>query len=156
MTKKTGVNERQWGGQWSITKLDSVEKYLDAYLHVMKNAAVKYGWHLLYIDAFSGSGLQHIKKDLVGEVDLEGREITDFVEGSTMRALAVTKKLEAADTNDFEHFDFIDMNQDAIAELRANVEAEHPESTLIPLSPFTPPSSGYLPQANWPSRTPPG
>lgn len=122
----------------------------------MKNVAVKYGWHLLYIDAFSGSGSQHIKKDLVGEVDLEGKEITDFVEGSTMRALAVTKKLEAAGTNDFEHFDFIDMNQDAIAELRANVEAEHPESTPIPLSPFTPPSSGYLPQANRPSRTPPG
>ena len=30
------------------------------------------------------------------------------------------------------------------------------ESTPIPLTPFMPPLGGYLPQANWPSRTPPG
>lgn len=32
----------------------------------------------------------------------------------------------------------------------------HVESTPISLTTFTPPSSGYLPQANWPSRTPLG
>lgn len=39
---------------------------------------------------------------------------------------------------------------------RRYTEDQKRESTPIPLSPFTPPSSGYLPQANWPSRTPPG
>lgn len=126
MARKTKVNEGQWGGQWSITKLDSVEKYLEAYLFVMKNVAVRYGWHLLYIDAFSGSGSQHIKKEHVGEIDLEGKEITDFVEGSTMRALAVTERLESNGTRGFEHFDFIDMDQVSLDALRTRVKAEHP------------------------------
>ena len=126
MARGTKVNQGQWGGQWSITKLDSVEKYLESYLMVMKNVAVRFGWHLLYIDAFSGSGAQHIKKEHVGEIDLEGNEITDFVQGSTMRALTVTEKLEAKGTNGFEHFDFIDMDQNALDTLRARVEEEHP------------------------------
>lgn len=125
MTRKTKVSESQWGGQWSITKLDSVEQYLEAYLHVMKNTT-RYGWSLLYIDAFSGSGSQHIKKDNVGEIDLEGNEITNFVEGSTMRALKITEKLEATGTSGFGRFEFIDSDKNALDQLRASVEAEHP------------------------------
>lgn len=116
----------KWGGQWSIKKLESVEKYLKAFLYAMKNNAVRYGWRLLYIDAFCGSGSQHIKMEHAGETDLEGHEISDFVEGSAMRALSVNEQLESVGTKGFESFEFIDVDEDALDALRGRIKAEYP------------------------------
>lgn len=115
-----------WGGQWSIKKLESVEKYLDAFLRAMKNAASQYGWRLLYIDAFCGSGSQHIKIEHAGETDLEGNEISNFVKGSAMRALSVTERLESIGTRGFDSFEFIDINKASLNELESCIKSDYP------------------------------
>ena len=52
------VNEpqRNWGGPWTEEKLDAFEKYVKAYLTIMKKHATENGWTLFYFDAFAGSG----------------------------------------------------------------------------------------------------
>lgn len=125
MARKAKVLEGQWGGQWSVTKLDSVEKYLESYLTAMKKTGERYGWRLVYIDAFSGSGSQHIKVEHAGEMDLSGNVVSDFLQGSAIRALAVTESLEANNGRGFDRFEFIDKDQEALETLKDNVAAEH-------------------------------
>lgn len=47
---------RSWGGHWTEEKLDAFEKYVKAYLTIMNSYREKFGWKLLYFDAFAGSG----------------------------------------------------------------------------------------------------
>ena len=57
---------RPFGGEWTKTKLDIIEKYLNAYTTALKDKPFK----LMYIDAFAGTGQVEIPKD-----DAEGREL---------------------------------------------------------------------------------
>lgn len=66
-----------FGGDWTRTKLDIIERYLDAYTTALKGQPFK----LVYIDAFAGTGEVEIPTD-----DAEGREL---LRGSVQRALAV-------------------------------------------------------------------
>jgi three-Cys-motif partner protein len=45
-----------WGGEWTEEKLQTFEKYVRAYLNVMKANRDRFGWELIYLDAFAGSG----------------------------------------------------------------------------------------------------
>ncbi len=72
-----------WGGSWTEEKLDALEKYVRAYLTIMKKYAKENGWKLFYFDAFAGSGSREVSSDedkndensLFGEEELE--EITE-------------------------------------------------------------------------------
>jgi len=48
--------KKAWGGPWTEQKLDAFEKYVKAYLTIMNNNRDKFGWKLIYFDAFAGSG----------------------------------------------------------------------------------------------------
>jgi three-Cys-motif partner protein len=48
--------KKAWGGPWTEKKLDAFEKYVKAYLTIMNNNRDKFGWELIYFDAFAGSG----------------------------------------------------------------------------------------------------
>ena len=45
-----------WGGSWTEDKLDTFEKYVNAYLTIMNAYRDKYNWKLVYFDGFAGSG----------------------------------------------------------------------------------------------------
>jgi three-Cys-motif partner protein len=49
----------RFGGPWSEPKLQCVEDYACAYLRVMQNQS---RFELHYVDAFSGSGRQEVKR----------------------------------------------------------------------------------------------
>lgn len=78
MTKTIGVAQ-SFGDLWTKEKLDILEAYLDAYTTKLKN----YGFRLIYVDAFAGTGSIQIGPE-------EDRE--SFLEGSVWRALKVTNK----------------------------------------------------------------
>ena len=65
------VNEpqRSWGGPWTEEKLDAFEKYVKAYLTIMKKYAIDNGWDLFYFDAFAGSGSR--ESDIQDNNDVE-------------------------------------------------------------------------------------
>jgi three-Cys-motif partner protein len=51
-----------WGGNWTEQKLDAFEKYVSAYLTIMNKYRDKFGWKLIYFDAFAGSGKRIVAK----------------------------------------------------------------------------------------------
>ena len=70
--------QASYGGQWTIEKLNILERYLDAYTTALKNQSFK----LLYMDAFAGAGY----------VELGRGEDAEFTSGSAQRALNVEAK----------------------------------------------------------------
>ncbi|MDR2942377.1 MAG: three-Cys-motif partner protein TcmP [Treponema sp.] len=50
------MSKDSWGGNWTEQKLDAFAKYVNAYLKIMNKYRDKYGWKLIYFDAFAGSG----------------------------------------------------------------------------------------------------
>ena len=91
----------QFGGAWTLEKLDILGKYLDAYTTVLKNQPFK----LMYIDAFAGSGRIALPG---GEAD---DEIYGFVSGSAERAVKI-------DGQPFDKLIFVEKEPDRCAELK--------------------------------------
>ena len=80
MNKASIPSSGEFGGQWTLDKLDILEKYLDAYTTALKNQPFR----LMYIDAFAGTGEISLRNQ-----DEDARE---FIEGSARRALRITDK----------------------------------------------------------------
>ncbi len=101
-----------WGGAWTVDKLDRVEKYLNAFVTLMKNQKFR----LVYIDAFCGSGEVHIKG--ADELPLlqEGRQ---FLAGSAKRALLLPTP--------FDQYYFIDASAGSLAELKKWLNHNRPD-----------------------------
>ena len=58
-------HKKNWGGAWTEKKLDAFEKYVKAYLTIMKKYATEYSWKLFYFDAFAGNGSREEKPEEV-------------------------------------------------------------------------------------------
>jgi three-Cys-motif partner protein len=121
----------RFGGEWSESKLDCVERYTQAYLRVMQNQT----WcELHYIDAFAGRGKQVVKSSAstTGEFlehesffgdDSERADAETFLRGSALRALDASR---AAD-RPFDHFTLIDAHRPSCEELRSAIDTGFPE-----------------------------
>ncbi|MCY4597724.1 MAG: three-Cys-motif partner protein TcmP [Bryobacterales bacterium] len=70
-----------FGGQWTLEKLDVLETYLDAYTTALKNQQFR----LMYIDAFAGTGRFSLSKPSADDA-------STFVSGSAERALRIGDK----------------------------------------------------------------
>lgn len=121
---------RKFGGTWSETKLDCVESYVAAYLKVMQKMQ---WWDLHYVDAFAGSGTQALKTapaktaaalelDSFFGDESERSDTEEFLVGSAMRALAASSK----STRPFDHFLFVDADEQSCRELDATVRSGFP------------------------------
>ncbi len=69
-----------FGGSWTIRKLDILEKYLDAYTTALKGQTFR----LMYIDAFAGSGQINLRS--------ENEDARKLYEGSAARAVKIHDK----------------------------------------------------------------
>lgn len=94
--------EQQFGGDWTIEKLDILSDYLNAYLIALKNFHFK----KVYIDAFAGTGY------------IKSRDGTKIIEGSAKIALSLNLK--------FDEYYFIESNADKVSELQKMVDTEFP------------------------------
>ena len=88
MSRKDSANpasDDQFGGPWTIAKLDTLEKYLNAYTTALKYKPRKDNpFKLMYIDAFAGTGDINLRQE-----DPDARE---FIEGSARRAIKIEDK----------------------------------------------------------------
>lgn len=109
MTNRAAEHRTNWGGPWTVQKLDILERYLDAYTTALKTQPFK----LMYIDAFAGTG----------SVELSGdNDVGNFVSGSAARAIKVRDK-------PFDRLIFVEKNPDRCAQLE-NLRAAHPNRDI--------------------------
>jgi len=93
---------QQFGGIWTVEKLDIFTKYLKEYLKVMKNQPY---YHTIYIDAFAGTG----------KIDINGSK--EEIEGSVRLALNSDRE--------FDKYIFIEKKKSYARELRTIVDSEY-------------------------------
>lgn len=69
-----------FGGDWTVEKLDILERYLNSYTTALKNQS----FGLMYIDAFAGSGTIGLNQEYA--------DFGSFVDGSAARAIGIDDK----------------------------------------------------------------
>lgn len=93
-------NLQQFGGNWTIEKLDILTNYLDAYLLALSKQKFK----KIYIDAFAGTGT------------IVSRDESQVFAGSAKRALQSSQK--------FDHYYFIEANKKKAQQLESMIASE--------------------------------
>ena len=118
-----------YGGPWTVQKLEILRKYLNAYTTALKNQP----FHLMYVDAFAGTG----------EVPLEDGRI--IIEGSASIAANV-------DNKPFDKLIFVEKDADQCASL-SELRNEH---DLRNIQVICDDANDYLRDlcTNWPSAYP--
>lgn len=99
------TTSQKFGGKWTEEKLNIFTKYLQAYLIALQKQKFK----KIYIDAFAGTG------------EIETSDGGQHLVGSAKRALDADRK--------FDHYFFIEKDENKAAELRKMVNTEFPNMT---------------------------
>jgi len=99
MAKKT----TKWGGSWTEQKLKAFEKYVNAYLTIMNTRREKFGWKLIYLDVFAGSGDTANSADVFRELEIEREELSLY-KGAAERVLGIKQ-------SGFDFYYFIDKDE---------------------------------------------
>lgn len=108
--------EQQFGGGWTQKKLVALEKYLRAYVQIMKDRR----FHYEYIDAFAGTGWYEEEKSEIAPLfeRQDESEPLRFLDGSARIALRITPP--------FMQYTFIEKLQSRATELE-NLKQEFPQ-----------------------------
>ena len=101
-----------YGGSWTVEKLEILERYLDAYTTALKNQPFK----LMYVDAFAGTGKVPLPDD-------DG-EAASFLSGSAKRAIQIASK-------PFDKLIFVEKDPDRCANLESLCKAHPDRDTMI-------------------------
>ena len=122
MGKQTNRKGSHFGGEWTIQKLNIIEKYINAYLTALKNQRVK----KIYVDGFAGSGITKLKTkeeftagihvNLLGE-ESSFDEAPTMIDGSAMLSLKY----------DFDEYYFLELNKERIQTLKNNIKERYPD-----------------------------
>ena len=125
MRNQIAKPETSYGGQWTIQKLEILEKYLDAYTTALKKTPFK----LMYIDAFAGTGYVNLGESedkgaggffLLGGG--EGEDAQSFIRGSAMRAIDIEDR-------PFDKLIFVEKDRDRHRELK-RLKKQHPDRKI--------------------------
>lgn len=125
------VNESQknWGGTWTEEKLDAFEKYVKAYLTIMKKYAPENEWCLFYFDAFAGNGSREtiIDKSNDSEATLfEDDEIEEIAEQASYKGAAERVLGCEVDGFSFNYYYFVDRGEDSLQTLEKKLKSTFP------------------------------
>lgn len=103
MTDTPSSTTADFGGDWTVQKLEILEDYLDAYTTALKNQ----NFNLMYIDAFAGGGYVNLRN--------EDDDVRSFIEGSAVRALEIEDK-------PFDRLIFVEKDADRYAQLATLIQ----------------------------------
>jgi three-Cys-motif partner protein len=104
--------KKAWGGIWTEQKLEAFEKYVKAYLTIMNNNRDKFGWELIYFDAFAGSGSRKPEQK-----DENIAELFDITEEEKAVYRGAAERVVNIDLRGFNYYYFIESNESSKLEL---------------------------------------
>lgn len=106
-----------WGGSWTVKKLDAFEKYVDAYLKIMQKNPY---WETIYFDGFAGSGdlKPKNKGDIYKQLQLIPEE-DNLYKGAAERVVSMKNK--------FNYFYFVEKDAKSRDKLNNKLIAMVPE-----------------------------
>ena len=122
--------QRNWGGTWTEEKLDAFEKYVKAYLTIMKKYALKNEWKLFYFDAFAGSGSREtgIDENNDSEATLfEDDEIEEIAEQTSYKGAAERVLGCEVDGFSFDYYYFVDKGEHSLQTLETKLKSTFPD-----------------------------
>ena len=102
MPREYFTEQDSYGGDWTITKLENLSAYADAYTTVLKNQP----FDLIYFDAFAGEGSVAIKS---------GGHAGEVVDGSATVAVNITGK-------PFDELRFVEQKPEVATRLREKLQ----------------------------------
>jgi len=102
---------QKFGGPWTEKKLEAVEKYLVAYMRIMRGEKVGGIFNVTYVDGFAGSGRRY--SEAGGLFEDNDSEIAEFYRGSVHRSLTTEKP--------FDNYLFIESKSKYVEELRSTI-----------------------------------
>lgn len=104
----------EWGGKWTIKKLDAFSKYVWSYLVIMKKYPF---WKTIYFDGFAGSGSRKKhKSELFTQLKLTIEDEIVY-KGSAERVLDIKDNLK------FDYYYFVDTNKSSIKKLEMKLNS---------------------------------
>src|SRR5689334_11704630 len=109
--------KEEWGGPWTLAKLQAFENYVRAYLKILN--ANKY-WKTIYFDGFAGSGERKAKLQ-PGNSLFSGLELTEEQVNIYQGAAERLVRMEAPYT--FNFYYFIEKNETASTKLEKKLNA---------------------------------
>lgn len=111
--------DNAFGGDWTREKLGILEAYLDAYTTALKNRP----FHLVYVDAFAGTG--RIMRESGPGYETDEGDSRSFIMGSAERALQVKNRR-------FDRLVFVEKDAARYQQLRELCD-QHPDRNTQPL-----------------------
>lgn len=100
------TNDHRFGGAWTETKLEILEKYLKAWLRIFHSNEKARFYKTVYVDAFAGTGYRN-SADGTADHDLLAEEATEieeeFLAGSVSRVLNLQPG--------FDRYNFVDLKK---------------------------------------------
>lgn len=124
--------QKNWGGPWTEMKLDAFEKYVKAYLTIMKKHAIENGWKLFYFDAFAGNGSRESIPEEVHntEATLFGnKEIEEITEQASYKGAAERVLGCDIDGFSFDYYYFVDKNEKSLQILEEKLKKTFPNKS---------------------------
>lgn len=122
--------QMNWGGPWTEMKLNAFEKYVKAYLTIMKKHATKNGWKLFYFDAFAGSGSREAIPEEAIEVEATlfgDEEIKEISEQTSYKGAAERVLGCEVDGFSFDYYYFVDKNEKSLHTLEERLKGSFPD-----------------------------
>lgn len=118
-----------WGGAWTEEKLDALEKYVRAYLTIMKKYAKVNGWKLFYFDAFAGSGSREVashEEKIIDNILFKDEELEMITEQASYKGAAERIMGLDVDGFSFDYFYFIDKDKKSLHTLQERLRSLFP------------------------------
>jgi len=111
--------KKAWGGLWTEQKLDAFEKYVKAYLTIMNNNRDKFGWKLIYFDAFAGSGSREAGQE---QDDKNKIPLFDITEEDEAVYCGAAERVVNIDLRGFDYYCFIESDETSKSELEQKLD----------------------------------
>lgn len=104
----------EWGGNWTLKKLDAFSKYVRSYLIIMRKNPY---WKTIYFDGFAGCGSRKKgKSELFTQLKLTTEDEIVY-KGSAERVLDIKDNLN------FDFYYFIDTNKSSVQKLETKLKS---------------------------------